>query len=148
MEKYTVYVHTCPNGKKYVGCTTLDPETRWGVGKYYKWAKEFDWNEIKHEVIECSSREEMYEKERELIALYRSNYPEYGYNISSGGMKGSTLPYWRKRQLRKPLYRVILPGGKVGTMTKGQAVSYYRNYYLKYPTAKRVDIKYLEQVSI
>lgn len=33
---YFVYIHTFPNGKKYVGCTTRKPECRWREGKLVK----------------------------------------------------------------------------------------------------------------
>lgn len=29
--KYTVYKHTSPEGKVYVGCTSTSPKRRWGA---------------------------------------------------------------------------------------------------------------------
>ena len=94
---YYVYIHTCPNGKKYVGCTTqARPELRWKKGNGYQYNKHFysailkyGWDNIEHEVFEVDSKEEMYRKEVELISFYHSNDPEYGYNHSSGGEKGA-----------------------------------------------------------
>lgn len=97
MKKYWVYVHTCPNGKRYVGCTTrVKPEYRWVEGNGYQYNKHFysailkyGWDNITHDVFEVDSAEEMYRKEIELISFYHSNDPEYGYNNSTGGEHGS-----------------------------------------------------------
>lgn len=91
--RYWVYVHTCPNGKKYVGITTASkPEYRWGKnGEGYKGqlfgkaVRKYGWSSITHEVFEVDSAEEMYRKEVELISFYHSNDPEFGYNCSTGG---------------------------------------------------------------
>lgn len=32
--KYTVYKHTSPEGKVYVGCTSTSPKRRWGMPVY------------------------------------------------------------------------------------------------------------------
>ena len=95
MKKYWVYVHTCPNGKKYVGCTTkVKPEYRWVEGRGYRRQPfeeailKYGWDNIEHEVFEVDSKEEMYRKEIELISFYHTNDPEYGYNSSTGGEKG------------------------------------------------------------
>lgn len=92
MKKFYVYIHTCPNGKKYVGVTGREPEIRWAEGNGYQYNKHFysailkyGWSNITHEVFEVESEEEMYRKEIELISFYHSNDPEYGYNNSSGG---------------------------------------------------------------
>lgn len=96
MKKYYVYIHVCPNGKKYVGCTRrVKPELRWAEGNGYQYNKHFysailkyGWDNIEHEVFEVDSAEEMYRKEVELISFYHSNDPEYGYNNSVGGEHG------------------------------------------------------------
>ena len=92
MKKYWVYVHTCPNGKKYVGITTqTKPEYRWLEGRGYKGQlfeeviRKYGWDNIEHEVFEVDSAEEMYRKEIELISFYHSNDPKFGYNNSAGG---------------------------------------------------------------
>lgn len=43
---YTVYMHICPNGKKYIGITQIDPEKRWRRGSGYYSNKHF-YNAIK-----------------------------------------------------------------------------------------------------
>ena len=110
MRKYWVYVHTCPNGKKYVGCTKqARPELRWKEGNGYRYNKHFysailkyGWDNIEHEVFEVESEEEMYRKEVELISFYHSNDPEYGYNNSVGG-EHSSLGCTRSEECRKKI---------------------------------------------
>lgn len=96
MTKYWVYIHTCPDGKRYVGVTMQEnPKVRWDCGRGYRNGQpfylavlKFGWNNIQHEVFEAGSEEEMYEKEKELIAKYDTTDPEKGYNVAKGG-KGS-----------------------------------------------------------
>ena len=90
---YTVYMHICPNGKRYIGITKLKPQERWGNGKSYKGCvlfnkaiQKYSWQNIKHEILfEHLSKQEAENKEIELIAYYKSNQKEYGYNIANGG---------------------------------------------------------------
>ena len=109
MKKFYVYVHVCPNEKRYVGCTVkIKPEYRWGKnGESYKYNKcfyfdilKYGWDNITHEVFEVDSREEMYRKEIELISFYHTNDPRYGYNHSVGGEKGA-LGCIRTEECRK-----------------------------------------------
>ncbi len=95
---YTVYKHTCPNGKCYVGITAQKPQTRWGRGSGYKEhnkhffaaIEKYGWENIKHEILfEGLTKEQAEQKEIELIALYKSNKREYGYNKSIGGEHSS-----------------------------------------------------------
>lgn len=100
MKEYYVYKHTFPNGKVYIGITSLKPEYRWRDGKGYrrkhkgKWVQplmanavgKYKWDDIKHEVLFSGlTKEEAEAKEIELIAFYKSNQREFGYNIESGG---------------------------------------------------------------
>ena len=98
---YTVYVHTVvANGKKYVGQCTGDPRRRWGATghrykgqMFYKAIQKYGWNNIVHEIVKTNlSREEADELEIELIAKYKSNERQYGYNITLGGRDGAGLP--------------------------------------------------------
>lgn len=97
MENYTVYKHTSPSGKVYIGITQQKPEYRWNCGKGYKLQQYFynaiqkyGWDNFKHEILfEGLSKEEACQKEIELIAEYKSNNPEFGYNQSIGGESGS-----------------------------------------------------------
>ena len=110
MRKFYVYVHTCPNGKRYVGVTAASkPEYRWGrdgegdKGQLFgKAVRKYGWSSITHEVFEVESKEEMYRKEVELISFYHSNDPEYGYNTSAGG-ECSALGCIRSEEFRRKL---------------------------------------------
>lgn len=90
---FCVYKHTAPNGKIYIGITSDNPVHRWNNGKGYKQnvhfysaIKKFGWNNIKHEILyDGLTKEKACEKEIELIALYKSNMREFGYNNSIGG---------------------------------------------------------------
>lgn len=92
-KNYTVYKHTAPNGKVYIGITGCDVLRRWQGGRNYKNNKHFDnainkygWDNIKHEILFFNlTKEEAEQKEIELIAYYKSNRNEYGYNIENGG---------------------------------------------------------------
>lgn len=95
---YVVYKHTFPNKKVYIGITGQRPEKRWRNGFGYTHnhflksaIEKYGWENIKHEVLfDGITKEEACQKEIELIAEYRSNQREYGYNLSSGGEQGST----------------------------------------------------------
>ena len=94
---YSVYKHTCPNGKVYIGITGDSPQNRWGNGAKYAHNKHFTsaikqygWDNIKHEILfDNLTREEACQKEVDLISLYNSNNREFGYNKSVGGEKSS-----------------------------------------------------------
>ena len=91
-DTYSVYRHTCPNGKTYIGITKVDVASRWRNGLGYneqvfgRAIKKYGWENIKHEVVcEGLSQEEAFDKERELIKEHKSNDPKYGYNRTDGG---------------------------------------------------------------
>lgn len=135
MTRYWVYIHTSPEGMKYVGVTTkIRPEIRWGSnGEGYLYNAHFrsailkhGWNNFQHEVFEVDSAEEMYRKEVELIAFYHSNDPKYGYNNSVGGehsRKGCTAtPEQRKANSERQKGKVISPEtrAKISATLKGR----------------------------
>ena len=121
MKKFYVYIHTCPNGKKYVGLTTIDPKKRWRRGNGYKSNKHFyfaiqkyGWDNIEHQVIEIDTMSEMYYLEKYLISYYQTNNPDFGYNNSIGGEKSSYGYRWHHTEETKK---------KIGTMKKGKHCS-------------------------
>ena len=93
MNNYTVYMHTCPNGKKYIGITQRNPEQRWARGSgyysnkhFYNAIKKYGWDNIEHIILfENLTKEEAESKEIKLIKKYKSNFNEFGYNIENGG---------------------------------------------------------------
>lgn len=107
---YTLYMHTTPDEKRYVGVTSRQPEIRWGNGwgyygqPFFDAVKQFGWDNIKHEIIfENLTEEEAHEKERELIAFYNSTDRKYGYNSSSGGNWGTTVSKEARHKLSENL---------------------------------------------
>lgn len=104
-EKYTLYLHICPNGKRYVGITCIKPEHRWNNGKGYKGqffynaVQKYGWNNISHTILfRDLSRKTAEETERFLIALWNTNDRRFGYNRDSGGSleKKATIETRRK----------------------------------------------------
>lgn len=93
MENYYVYMHTCPNDKKYIGITQQDPKKRWKSGHGYARNKHFfsailkyGWSNIKHEIVfKNLSKEEAEQIEISLIKKYQTNNRVYGYNVANGG---------------------------------------------------------------
>lgn len=93
---YTVYKHTSPSSKVYIGVTCQKPEHRWNSGygyarqpRFYRAIQKYGWENFNHEIIAKDlTEEEACRMEIELIANYQSNMPEFGYNLSSGGESG------------------------------------------------------------
>lgn len=111
---YTVYKHTTPNEKVYIGITKQDPLKRWkNKGQGYRKNKHFfsaiskyGWNNIKHEILFSNlTLEEAEQKEIELIAHYKSNQREYGFNHAIGGCvnRGFTISEETKIKISKAL---------------------------------------------
>lgn len=93
-KKYTVYVHITPNNKKYYGITGTSLNSRFGKNGYnykactlfYKAIQKYGWDNIKHKIVAHGlTREQAKKLETKLILYYRTNEPEYGYNLTSGG---------------------------------------------------------------
>lgn len=94
---YTVYKHTTPSDKVYIGITGKPVNERWLNGRGYVknnhfWnaIKKYGWESITHEILEEGlTRAEAGEKEKYYISLYGSYKPEKGYNLTFGGEKGA-----------------------------------------------------------
>jgi len=92
-KSYYVYMHKCPNSKVYIGITCQQPECRWNDGKgyerqklFYRAIQKYGWENIEHIVLESDlTFDEASSLEKELISKYRSNDPEFGYNLTDGG---------------------------------------------------------------
>lgn len=93
LNSYIVYKHTAPNGKIYIGITSLKFERRCDNGNGYRnnshftsAIKKYGWNNITHEILFTGlTKKEAELKEVELIRKYKSDNREYGYNIKDGG---------------------------------------------------------------
>ena len=84
----TVYIHTTPDGKKYVGATHMNPNKRFAKGLRYKYqffyqaVLKFGWENISHQLYEVDTEEELKYLEKYLISYYDTTNPEKGYNIT------------------------------------------------------------------
>lgn len=89
---YCVYMHIAPNGKRYIGITSLCVNRRWENGSGYRTQvfhraiEKYGWDNIKHIVLfENLTKDQAEEKEKMLIKKYNSNNPKFGYNRNEGG---------------------------------------------------------------
>ena len=95
MKNYQVYVHTFPNGKKYVGCS-VDAKARWASGhgyiqneQMYNDILHYGWKNIVHEILyENLSKEDAYQLESKLIIEMKTYQDKFGYNKSQGSVEG------------------------------------------------------------
>lgn len=99
---WSIYKHTFPNGKCYIGLTKQEPELRFKNGYGYEtcplmWnaIQKYGWNNIKTSWLHTNITDihEAALLERQAIQLYKSNEREYGYNIANGGQGGATNKY-------------------------------------------------------
>lgn len=108
MNSYTVYKHTSPSGKVYIGITARPVSRRWHGGSayrnnahFYAAIKKYGWDEFKHDILATGlDRETACRMEVELIAQYGSTDPAKGYNQSPGGDK-TTLGYKYSEESRR-----------------------------------------------
>lgn len=113
---YSIYKHTSPTGKSYIGITGLnDPEQRWlkGSGYYnqrlfYTAIKVWGWDNLTHEILEdgVSTKEEAHKKEAEYIQKYDSFYNGYNSRPCEGGgaMKIRCLLGWSGKHQMEETY--------------------------------------------
>lgn len=81
------------NHKKYIGMTGRDPEIRWRKGTDYKNCiafnraiQKYGWDNFDHIILFTGqTREEACKKEVECIKQYKTQDPNFGYNICGGG---------------------------------------------------------------
>ena len=104
---YTVYKHTSPSGKVYIGITGIEVENRWQKGRGYKGQvfynaiEKYGWDNILHEIVaENLTKEEAEYMEVELIAKYKSTDSKYGYNVANGGNSNGKHSEETKQKIR------------------------------------------------
>ena len=95
MNKWCIYKHTNRiNGKAYIGrCRWPNYQLRWNNGKgyigcprFWEAIEEYGWDAFDHQILYCDlSFDESNQLEQEMIAKYKTNDSEYGYNVSCGG---------------------------------------------------------------
>ena len=97
---YKVYCHIFPNGKRYIGLTGKDCSERWQNGKGYKTCplmnraiNKYGWENVEHLILrETETLEEAENLERNFIREYRTDVPDFGYNVLPGGDVSSNSP--------------------------------------------------------
>ncbi len=104
---FYVYKHTFPNGKIYIGITSQLPHDRFGKDGHgyksqpvvYNAINKYGWTSIKHEIVYSNlTQAEAELMEIELIRKYKSNDPQYGYNLDLGGNhQGKTSEETKKK---------------------------------------------------
>lgn len=127
--EYVVYIHTAPNGKRYVGITSQNIRRRWRNGAGYKNNEYFTrailkygWDNFTHEIVaQGLTQEEAEKKEVELIAKYDSANPQKGFNIDLGG--NST--------------------GKRSESTKKKLSEYFKEHPARYWTGKKLSAEHI-----
>lgn len=90
---WTVYAHISPNGKMYVGITSINLKHRWNSGRGYRyhphlWSaiQKYGWENFQHEIIAYGlTREEAGHMEQLLINKLDLMEPKKGYNLTPGG---------------------------------------------------------------
>ena len=118
---FKVYMHINKiNNKKYIGVTSLELHRRWGYngegylhknkdGEYTqplmaRAILKYGWDGFDHEVIaEGLTEEEANKLEKSLIDEYKTNDPNFGYNIREGGGASGHLSDETKKKLSKSL---------------------------------------------
>lgn len=127
---YTVYFHTTPALKIYVGVTKNKPSIRWSKGRgykmqpnFYKDIKLYGWNNINHYIIaENLTQQEAFNMEKETIKKLKLTDPKKGYNKAPGGRipwnKGKTGVY-----SEETLEKMRIAGTGRPSCRKGQHLS-------------------------
>ena len=90
---YTVYMHTTPSGKRYVGITQREADARWRNGygyvrqpHFYSAIQAYGWDNIRHEILATGlTKEEAEKMECHFIQLFNTMDRRFGYNHESGG---------------------------------------------------------------
>lgn len=93
---YSVYIHTFPNGKQYVGITMTEPARRWNGGSGYRKQpkimnaiKKYGWENIHHEIVATGLSQKEAE-EMEIRLIRDMNTIKNGYNVDNGGNASGT----------------------------------------------------------
>lgn len=99
---WSIYKHTFPNGKVYIGLTKQTPALRFKGGYGYEkcplmWnaIQKYGWKNIKTEWLETeiATLQQAAQKERDYIKNFNSTNSQYGYNLAGGGQGGATNKY-------------------------------------------------------
>ena len=128
MKFYSVYKHTAPNGKVYIGITKQNPKYRWGKeGRgyinnehFYRAIQKYGWNSFAHEILYTNlEKEEAKRLEIELISRHNSSNPNFGYNNSLGGEAG----YYNKDSYSEDYHKLYRQEHR------DKIIAYLKKYY-------------------
>lgn len=105
---YTVYMHTTPNNKRYIGITS-NIKLRWkanGHGYdtqlFWKAIQKYGWDNIKHDILVTNlSYEWACQLEQILILKYNTTDPKFGYNRAAGGRGSKGIKFHHSESTRK-----------------------------------------------
>lgn len=117
--EFMVYVHTSPNGKRYVG-QTCNKSLKYRCGKngsqysgnkhFTSAIKKYGWDNFTHEIIASGLTQEAADNlEKELISSFHSTNPEYGYNYEAGGRTGPIANEETKKKISEAMKGHKLP---------------------------------------
>lgn len=142
--RYFIYIHTCPNGKRYIGITTRKPDYRWNSGNGYKYQPHFfnaiqkyGWDNIDHMIFETTSELTMFFWEKVLIHHYKTNDKRYGYNCSDGGESGSKGYKFTNEQKKRISQKK--KGHKVSTATRLKISNKKKGHTTSEETKKKIS---------
>ena len=127
MDDYILYKHTGPTGKVYIGITQQRPSKRFQGGKGYKHCphmksaiEKYGWASFTTEIIYTHlTKEEAQRAEIQLISIYKSNDPKYGYNLDLGGSAPGRISEETRRKLSESKRGAKNPSVLYGSPMKG-----------------------------
>lgn len=95
-DEYAIYIHTFPNGKRYVGISKdVNHRFRNGKGYYnqkimYNAIQKYGWENVETTIVsDHLAEKEAKQKEIEYIALFKTTDRKFGYNQTFGGEGGN-----------------------------------------------------------
>lgn len=91
---YRIYLRRTPDGKVYIGCTTVSLEVRaklgYGQTDFQRAIEHFGWDSIQSEILtETADKEQAKRLEQRYIEQYDAMNPEKGYNRKGSGFSMS-----------------------------------------------------------
>lgn len=128
MQGYTVYKHTSPSGKVYIGITKQRPRKRWDNGRGYDHSphmraaiNKYGWENFEHEILRTGlTKEEAEAEEIRLIALHRANDRRFGYNTDAGGSAPGHMAEETRRKIAERMKGDNNPTRKYGHPMQGK----------------------------
>ena len=125
---YTVYKHTGPTGKVYIGITRREPRKRFDGGRGYAHSphfsaaiKKYGWDAFQHDILLTGlTREDAEEAEIRLIAEYKSTDRRFGYNADTGGSASGRMSEETRRKIASHMMGDNNPTRKYGHPMQGK----------------------------